>query len=72
MSGKERDPAKARFFVLQALRLSGAGIAMIGLLILYGRIGLPRAAGSVLFVVGLLEALIMPGVLARMWKKQRP
>ena len=63
-----KDPAKAKFIVLQALRWSGTGLVMLGLLILYGKIALPDEVGYVFFVVGLLDALIMPGVLARMWK----
>ncbi|MCB2075045.1 MAG: hypothetical protein KDE49_15235 [Novosphingobium sp.] len=67
-----KDPAKAKFIAIQALRFSGLGLVMVGLLILYGEIDLPEIAGYVLFVVGLLDALIMPGVLARMWKTPLP
>lgn len=67
-----KDPAKAKFIAIQALRFSGLGLVMVGLLILYGEIDLPEIAGYVLFVVGLLDALIMPGVLARMWKTPPP
>ena len=67
-----KDPAKAKFIAVQALRFSGLGLVMVGLLILYGEIDLPEIAGYVLFVVGLLDALIMPGVLARMWKTPLP
>lgn len=66
-----KDPAKARFIVLQALRWSGTGLVLLGLLILYGKTDLPEAVGYVFFVVGLLDALVMPGVLARMWKTPR-
>ncbi|MCB2060753.1 MAG: hypothetical protein R3E09_05035 [Novosphingobium sp.] len=62
------DPAKAKFIVLQALRWSGVGLVLAGLFILYGEVDVPDVVGYVLFVVGLLDALIMPGVLARMWK----
>ena len=66
-----KDPAKAKFIVLQALRWSGTGLVLLGLLILYGKTDLPEAVGYVFFVVGLLDALVMPGVLARMWKTPR-
>jgi hypothetical protein len=69
MSG---DPAKAKFIAIQALRWSGLALVLAGLLVLYGKIDLPEIAGYVLFVVGLLDALIMPGVLARLWKTPRP
>lgn len=69
MSG---DPAKARFFVIQALRWSGVALVMIGLLIIIGRIDLPKLVGQILTLVGLVDALIMPSVLARRWKSPPP
>lgn len=68
MSKNARDPAKAKFIAIQALRWSGVGLVLLGLLVLYGDTDVPKAAGYVLFIVGLLDALVMPGVLARMWK----
>ena len=38
-----KDPAKAKFIAIQALRFSGLGLVMVGLLILYGEIDLPDA-----------------------------
>ena len=67
-----RDPAKPRFIAIQALRWSGAAMVMFGLLIVYGRIDLPEAAGYALTVVGLIDALIMPTVLARRWRSPPP
>lgn len=66
------DPARARFFAIQALRLSGLALVLIGLAILNGVIALPEIAGYVIFVVGLLDALIMPSVLSRIWKTPLP
>ncbi|MCB2078597.1 MAG: hypothetical protein KDE55_12975 [Novosphingobium sp.] len=66
------DTARAKFFAIQALRLSGLGLVMVGLLIVNGVIDLPEMVGYMLFVVGLLDALIMPGVLSRMWKSPPP
>ena len=66
------DPAKAKFIAIQALRWSGLALVLLGLLILYGEIDLPEVAGYVLLVVGLLDALIMPGILARLWKTPLP
>lgn len=67
-----RDTAKAKFIAIQALRWSGLALVLIGLLIINGKIALPEIAGQVLFVVGLLDALIMPSVLARLWKTPLP
>jgi hypothetical protein len=62
------DPAKARFIVIQVLRWSGLALVLFGLLIINRRIDLPEEAGYALFLVGLVDALIMPSVLARLWK----
>lgn len=66
------DPAKARFFVIQAMRWSGLAMVLAGLLIVLGKIDLPVEAGYVLLLVGLADALIMPSVLARAWKTRLP
>ncbi len=66
------DPARARYFVIQALRWSGLAIVVVALMIIEDKIDLPKEAGFVLFVVGLLDALIMPSVLARLWKTPLP
>ncbi|MDG2002531.1 MAG: hypothetical protein P8J20_04300 [Novosphingobium sp.] len=65
------DPAKSRFFMLQALRWSGLAMVLVGLLVLNGKIDLPDIFGGALVVVGLLDALIMPTILARRWKSPR-
>jgi hypothetical protein len=63
------DLAKQRFFVLQAIRLSGAVIALLALLVIAGKIDLlPQWAGAVLLVLALIEMLIVPPILARAWK----
>lgn len=66
------DPAKARFFVIQAMRWSGMALTLAGILIIYDRIDLPREAGYALFLIGLADALIVPTVLARRWKSPPP
>jgi hypothetical protein len=62
------DLAKKRFFIVQMVRLSGVAIAMIGLLTIAGKIDLPREAGIALFIVGLIEAMLLPTLLVRNWK----
>ena len=66
------DPARARFIVIQALRWSGLAMVLVALLIIEDKIDLPKEAGYALFLVGLLDALIMPSVLARFWKSPPP
>ena len=62
------DPAKARYMVIQAMRFAGLALVIFGLLVIYRRIDLPKELGYVLFVVGIVDALVMPSVLARRWK----
>jgi hypothetical protein len=64
------DLAKRRFMVLSAIRLSGAGLALVGLLVIAGRLGLPKEAGYGLFLAGLFEAMIVPSLLVKGWKSK--
>lgn len=66
------DSAKARFIIIQLVRLTGVGLVLLGLVIINGAIGLPSIAGYVIFIVGLLDALIVPVLLARAWKTPMP
>ena len=66
------DPAKARFLIIQLLRLTGLAMAAVGVLAIAGKIALPVEAGYVLFAVGLLVALFMPTVLSKIWKTPVP
>ena len=63
-----RDPAKARYMAIQAMRWVGVALVIFGLLVIYRRIDLPKEAGYVLFLVGVFDALVMPTILARRWK----
>lgn len=62
------DQAKGRFLAIQLIRLTGVGLTLFGLLIIARKIDLPIEAGYVLFVIGLIDALIAPILLARRWK----
>ena len=62
------DPARRRFFMLQALRWSGVAMVLIGLAIARGRIALPPQAGYALVAIGLIDALLLPTLLIRRWK----
>lgn len=62
------DPAKSRYMVILAMRWAGVALVVFGLMIIYRRIDLPKEAGYVLFLVGIVDALIVPSVLARRWK----
>lgn len=62
------DLAKQRFMVMQAARLAGIGLALVGVTILAGKLELPREVGVFLFLIGLTEALFLPKFLAGRWK----
>lgn len=62
------DLAKQRFVMMQVARLSGIGLALAGITIVAGKLDLPRAAGVLLFLFGLTEALFLPKFLAKRWK----
>lgn len=70
----DRDPAAARFAVLQVLRLSGALLTLLGLLVLSGNVAwlraIPPAAGYPLAIAGLLDFFFVPRIIARRWKSK--
>lgn len=70
MHDEERDPAVARFWILQALRLFGIVMVVFGIVIIAGRLRLDPAIGYMLFVLGAMEFFLFPALLARWWKKQ--
>jgi hypothetical protein len=67
-----RDPARVRLMAIHAMRWSGVALVVFGLLVLTGRIAFSKELACVLLVVGLLDTLIMPTVLARRWRSPRP
>lgn len=62
------DPAKARFIAIQLVRLTGVVMVLFALLVLNGRVDLPKVAGYLIGVIGLLEAFVAPVLLAKRWK----
>lgn len=65
------DPARGRFIALQLIRLSGAVFALLGLLIIAGRVAMPQAAGYVFIVIGFIDMIVFPLLLARRWRTPR-
>lgn len=57
-----------RFFMINALRLSGVAFVIAGILIINGVIDLAAGAGYVLLAVGLLDIFVVPQFLARKWR----
>ncbi len=70
-----RDPAAARFAIIQIVRLSGVALVLLGLAIQSGRVaalnGIPAVVGYVLIAVGLIDTFVAPAVLVRRWRTPR-
>jgi type IV secretory pathway VirB2 component (pilin) len=62
------EQAKARFLIVQMVRLTGIALAVFGLAVIAGKTSLPVAAGYVLFVIGLFESMFVPILLTKRWK----
>lgn len=63
-----KDPAAARFWMLQLMRLGGVLLVVGAVLILSGRVPGPDLLGYGLLFFGLFEFFWLPLVLARRWK----
>jgi len=57
-----------RFFMLSLIRLASTALIVVGLLILAGKINIPRPAGAAFAIFGLLELVLLPRFLASKWK----
>lgn len=64
----QNDPAKARFFMIQGVRLSGVIMGVIGALVLGQILPLPTFVGYLLLALGAVEIFILPLVLAKRWR----
>jgi hypothetical protein len=68
---EEERLERTRFTLLSAARASGAILMLLGLWIWHGdviREGGYLLVGAPLFVIGFVESLILPQVLARKWR----
>ncbi len=63
---------KQRFMAIQLMRLMGAALAILGVLIAGGKIDLPPLIGYVFVVIGMVDFLVMPKVLSRRWRSPGP
>lgn len=60
--------ARRRFFFLSLIRLLSTALIVVGLLILAGKLEIPRPAGAAFAIFGLLELVFLPRFLASKWK----
>lgn len=66
---QQKDPARQRFMVLTLLRFSGVALMLIGMANMVARTVEPAdLIGGAIFIVGLLDSLILPRLLARKWR----
>lgn len=62
------DAARARFYMINAVRIGGAAMVIVGLLIANRVIDLPEVAGWIFAAVGMVEFFVVPKMLARKWR----
>ena len=65
------DPARARFFALQLMRLGGLAMVVVALLGLNNVLPIPPAGSWPLLILGLVEIFVVPQILARQWRSPK-
>ncbi len=68
MNELANDPARGRFFTIQAVRLAGVAAVVLGMLIASQRIAAPTWMGYPLLALGLVAVFVIPLKLARKWR----
>ncbi|MBB4860274.1 hypothetical protein HNO88_003616 [Novosphingobium chloroacetimidivorans] len=72
MPDQDVDPARGRFFTIQAVRLAGVAFVVTGMLIVSGRLilpdWLPLWVGYLLIANGLIDVFVIPTRLVRKWR----
>lgn len=66
-SPDDEQRAKSRFIAINAMRVTGVAMVLMGVAVLQRAIDLPQMAAYVLIALGLGEAFVAPAVLARAW-----
>jgi len=67
----QHDPAKARFLTIQAVRLSGVALGVLGALVLGKILPFPEIVGYIFLVLGAVDVFILPLFLARRWSSNK-
>ena len=63
--------AQYRFLVINLCRIIGAIMLVVGLAVIAREaLGIPKAAGYLLFAVGMLNFLLLPVYLSKRWKSK--
>ena len=66
--------AKKRFLAIALVRLCGVVLILVGLLFALDKVDVQPAhlIGVMFIIFGMLDAFIMPSVLARRWRSPKP
>ena len=64
----DEDVARGRWLTLNAVRMAGVAMVLVGILAVQGMVELPKIAGWVLLAAGLIDIFVIPQVLARKWR----
>ena len=67
----QHGPAKARFLTIQAVRLSGVALGVLGALVLGKILPFPEIVGYIFLVLGAVDVFILPLFLARRWSSNK-
>ncbi len=63
------DRARGRFFMISAMRLAGVALSCFGIFVIAKRVIEPASViGGALVLAGLIEATVVPVILARKWR----
>lgn len=63
------DPARARFMILNLIRLSGVALAFLGVTIIVKRWVEPaEIVGGILLFIAAFDVLVVPVLLAKRWR----
>ena len=69
------DEARARWTIIQATRVLGFALVILGILMTRDVVNFAgeanRLVGYMLIVIGLIDGFLMPQVLARRWRSPR-
>lgn len=65
------EQARNRFMIINAVRMSGAAMVLIAMLIIGGKIPAPEFVGYILIAIGLFDVFFVPVFLARKWSTKK-
>lgn len=63
--------ARRRYYTIAAVRLAGIAMMLLGITVLAGKIDWPPVAGWLIAANGVIDALIVPILLAKRWRSPK-